>query len=78
MSASRPGGLLHGRTIVVTGATGGLGRAIARVCAREGARIGTGSMRRRCQLLAQRPDLRVEPVRGNIDTRLKKLLRKAQ
>src|SRR5687768_1736570 len=45
--------------------------ALSRLC--EGARIGTGSMRRRCQLLAQRPDLRVEPVRGNIDTRLKKL-----
>ncbi len=40
---------------------------------REGARVGTGSLRRRCQLLALRPDLRVEPVRGNIDTRLKKL-----
>ncbi len=39
----------------------------------QGARVGTGSLRRRCQLLALRPDLRVESVRGNIDTRLKKL-----
>jgi hydroxymethylbilane synthase len=37
------------------------------------ARIGTGSLRRQCQLLAQRPDLRIELIRGNIDTRLKKL-----
>lgn len=40
----------------------------------EGARVGTGSLRRRCQLLAARPDLRAEPVRGNVDTRLRKCL----
>jgi hydroxymethylbilane synthase len=39
------------------------------------ARVGTGSPRRRCQLLAARPDLRIEPIRGNIDTRLGKLRR---
>jgi hydroxymethylbilane synthase len=38
------------------------------------ARVGTGSVRRRCQLLAIRDDLRIEPMRGNIDTRLKKLV----
>ena len=38
-----------------------------------GARVGTGSMRRRCQMLAQRPDLVIQPIRGNIDTRLKKM-----
>lgn len=38
----------------------------------EGARVLTGSLRRRAQLLAQRPDLRVEGVRGNVDTRLRK------
>jgi hydroxymethylbilane synthase len=36
------------------------------------AAVGTSSLRRRCQLLAIRPDLDVRMVRGNIDTRLKK------
>jgi hydroxymethylbilane synthase len=39
----------------------------------EGARIGTASLRRRSQLLALRPDLRVLELRGNVDTRLRKL-----
>jgi hydroxymethylbilane synthase len=39
----------------------------------SGARVGTGSLRRRAQLLHARPDLRVETVRGNVDTRLRKL-----
>jgi hydroxymethylbilane synthase len=39
----------------------------------QGARVGTSSLRRASQLLAIRPDLRVEPVRGNIDSRLRKL-----
>jgi hydroxymethylbilane synthase len=38
-----------------------------------GARIGTASLRRRSQLLALRPDLDVTSVRGNVDTRLRKL-----
>ncbi|MDD3182891.1 MAG: hydroxymethylbilane synthase [Alphaproteobacteria bacterium] len=38
-----------------------------------GARIGTSSLRRRAQILAARPDLTVVPLRGNVDTRLKKL-----
>jgi len=38
-----------------------------------GARVGTSSPRRRALLLAQRPDLQVEPIRGNVDTRLRKL-----
>jgi hydroxymethylbilane synthase len=39
----------------------------------DGARVGTSSLRRRSQLLALRPDLRVEELRGNVDTRLRKL-----
>ena len=39
----------------------------------QGARVGTSSVRRRAQLLAQRPDLTVLPLRGNLDTRLRKL-----
>ncbi len=35
--------------------------------------MATGSPRRRCQLLARRDDLRIQSVRGNIDTRIKKL-----
>jgi hydroxymethylbilane synthase len=38
-----------------------------------GARVGTSSPRRQCQLLAARPDLSIESLRGNVDTRLKKL-----
>jgi hydroxymethylbilane synthase len=38
-----------------------------------GARVGTGSLRRRCQLLAVRPDLDIRMIRGNIDTRLRKM-----
>jgi hydroxymethylbilane synthase len=40
---------------------------------REGASVGTSSLRRRAQLLAARPDLRVSDLRGNVDTRLRKL-----
>jgi hydroxymethylbilane synthase len=39
----------------------------------EGARLGTSSLRRRAQLLALREDLEVVPLRGNVDTRLRKL-----
>jgi len=38
-----------------------------------GAVVGTSSLRRQVQLLALRPDLRIEPLRGNLDTRLRKL-----
>lgn len=40
----------------------------------EGARVGTCSLRRTSQLLAHRPDLTILPLRGNGDTRVKKLL----
>jgi hydroxymethylbilane synthase len=39
----------------------------------DGARIGTGSLRRRAQLLHRRPDLVMAEVRGNVETRLRKL-----
>ena len=52
------------------------------LCAREkitldtlpkGATVGTSSMRRQCQLLAVRPDLKIAMLRGNVPTRIKKL-----
>ncbi len=39
----------------------------------RGAVVGTSSLRRLVQLRALRPDLRIEPLRGNLDTRLRKL-----
>jgi hydroxymethylbilane synthase len=39
----------------------------------EGAVVGTSSLRRRCQLLQRRPDLQIEDLRGNVNTRLSKL-----
>jgi hydroxymethylbilane synthase len=38
-----------------------------------GAKLGTSSLRRTAQILAARPDLRIEPLRGNVDTRLRRL-----
>ena len=39
----------------------------------QGARVGSSSLRRQAQLLHRRPDLKIEPLRGNVDTRLRKL-----
>lgn len=39
----------------------------------NGAKIGTGSKRRKYQLLKHRPDLEIVPIRGNIETRIKKI-----
>ncbi|HKX54734.1 MAG TPA: hydroxymethylbilane synthase [Xanthomonadales bacterium] len=38
-----------------------------------GARVGSSSLRRQCQLLAARPDLQVRDLRGNVNTRIRKL-----
>jgi hydroxymethylbilane synthase len=40
----------------------------------EGARVGTGSLRRAAQLLARRLDLTILPVRGNVDSRVRKVM----
>jgi hydroxymethylbilane synthase len=39
----------------------------------NGAKVGTSSLRRSCQLMAARPDLQLESIRGNIDSRIRKL-----
>src|SRR5215467_11164759 len=39
----------------------------------KGANVGTSSLRRQAQLRGLRPDLRIHPLRGNVDTRLRKL-----
>ncbi|MCU1281986.1 MAG: hemC, partial [bacterium] len=39
----------------------------------KGARVGTSSLRRVCQLKARRPDLEIVPLRGNVDTRVRKV-----
>jgi hydroxymethylbilane synthase len=48
-----------------------VGRRLAELS--EGAKVGTSSLRRSAQLRRMRPDLQVESVRGNVDTRLRKL-----
>jgi hydroxymethylbilane synthase len=48
-----------------------VGRRLAEL--REGAKVGTSSLRRSAQLRRVRPDCQVESVRGNVDTRLRKL-----
>jgi hydroxymethylbilane synthase len=47
------------------------GRGLADLPA--GSKVGTSSLRRQCQLLASRPDLNVADLRGNVNTRLRKL-----
>ncbi|MEY6431667.1 hydroxymethylbilane synthase [Thioalkalicoccus limnaeus] len=39
----------------------------------HGARVGTSSLRRQCQIVSRRPDLVIEPLRGNVNTRLARL-----
>ena len=49
-------------------------RLLAMLTLRQDAVVGTGSLRRAAQLLAQRPDLRIMDIRGNVDTRVRKTL----
>ncbi|MDR0881430.1 MAG: hydroxymethylbilane synthase [Candidatus Adiutrix sp.] len=55
------------RDVLITARPGGL------AALPPGSRVGTSGLRRQAQLLAARPDLRIEPLRGNVATRLKKL-----
>ena len=76
MPATIPAGLVlvatpareDARDVLVTPA---VASSIAELAA--GARVGTSSLRRRAQLLARRPDVAPVPLRGNVDTRLRKL-----
>jgi hydroxymethylbilane synthase len=54
--------------------TAGAARAANSIAALPaGTVVGTSSLRRKALLLARRPDLQVQPLRGNVDTRLRKL-----
>jgi hydroxymethylbilane synthase len=55
------------RDALLTASDGGIGGLP------RGARVGTSSLRRQAQLLAARPDLAIETLRGNVDTRLRRL-----
>ena len=69
MTASDPEGLVVGAYLVRDDPRDALCGADV---VRPGMRIGTASVRRRAQLLAIEPSLSIEPLRGNIDTRLRK------
>jgi hydroxymethylbilane synthase len=71
-----PTGLPHGLVLAATPEREDprdamVGRTLAGLP--RGAKVGTSSLRRAAQLRKLRPDLRIEPVRGNLDTRLRKL-----
>ena len=59
--------------IVVNGAVRSDDGAAVLAALPEGARVGTSSLRRQAQLLRARPDLQISDIRGNVDTRLRKL-----
>ena len=73
-----PGELPDGLALVGVGpredpADAFVGNAASLADLPDGARLGTSSLRRRSQLLAARPDLEITDLRGNVDTRLRKL-----
>ena len=69
MTATEPDGLVVGAYLAREDPRDALCGAAG---LRPGMRVGTASVRRRAQLLALEPSLRIEPLRGNIDTRLRK------
>jgi hydroxymethylbilane synthase len=69
MTSSDPEGLVVGAYLERDDPRDALCGAVA---IRPGMRVGTASARRRAQLLALEPTLSIEPLRGNIDTRLRK------
>ena len=75
MPVSPPAGLILAAVLVREDAREAFvsrdGRTLAELP--SGARVGTGSPRRRAQLLRFRPDLSLIPIRGNVDTRLRKV-----
>ena len=73
-----PGELPDGLALVGVGpredpADAFVGNAASLADLPDGARLGTSSLRRRSQLLAARPDLEITDLRGNVDTRLRRL-----
>jgi hydroxymethylbilane synthase len=74
-----PGDLANGLTIAAVLERADARDALIAVAAAgfgdlpRGARVGTSSLRRQAQLLAARPDLKIEAMRGNVDTRLRRL-----
>jgi hydroxymethylbilane synthase len=75
LPAKLPDGLILGATparadfrdVLISNAPGGLAGLS------PGARVGTSGLRRQAQLLSRRPDLKICPIRGNLETRLKKI-----
>lgn len=62
------------RLLADVGAGAGLGGGFSLDDVPRGARVGSSSLRRRSQLLALRPDLEVVDIRGNVETRLRKVV----
>jgi hydroxymethylbilane synthase len=76
MPTEQPQGLALGAVLSRADARDALvvrGRQTNLASLSEGAIVGTSSLRRRAQVLALRPDLQVRDLRGNVDTRLRKL-----
>jgi hydroxymethylbilane synthase len=75
LPAERPSGLVLAafppredpRDVLIASTATGIGALV------RGARVGTSSLRRSIQLLARRPDVTAAPIRGNVDTRVRKL-----